>query len=132
MKHKYLEDLGINIEDTPYGWCPNDPRQENWNKEKEEYGFDSRETWGLYDTYFYWLYERLMKYNEVNCVNTSHHKFNIKGKEMTQQECIDRMIELCKNYITYDFADFKDEDRMRKESEEVFDILKECIWSLWW
>lgn len=132
MGHKYLTDLGIKLENTPYGWNPNDDRQERWSQEREEYSFDERETWSLNATFFYWLYERLMKYNEINIVNTSFHKFNINGKEMTQQECMDKMIELCKRYITYEYINLEDENKMLDEVEEIFDILKKCIWCLWW
>ena len=132
MKHKYLKDIGIKLENTPYGWCPKDDRQKGWKQERKEYGFDSRETWGLDSTLFYWLYERLMKYNEVNCIDTSFHKFIVNGIEMTQQECIDKMISICKRYLTYNFTTLESEAKMYKESEEVFIILKECIWSLWW
>lgn len=135
MKHKYLEDIGIKLENTPYGWNPNDERQEDWKEERQVYGFDERETWSLDTTFFYWLYERLMKYNETGgrFIDTSYHKFNLNGKEMTQQQCMDRMTELCKKYFKLDEAkDFKEENKILDEVEEIFDILKACIWSLNW
>lgn len=133
LNHKYLTDIGIKLSQTPYGFCPNDSREKYWQHERNTYGFDERECWGVRDTFFYWLYERLMKYNEDNCINTSFHKFNIKGVEMTQQECIDKMIYLCKKYITKSgYMPWKEEDKLYEEVTEVFDILKECIWCLWW
>lgn len=133
MNHKYLSDIGIKLSHTPYGWYPNDSREKYWQHERNIYGFDERECWGLDSTFFYWLYERLMKYNEDTCIDTSFHKFNINGKEMTQQECIDKMIYLAKKYITQPKTlTFEEEDKLYKEVSEIFDILKECIYSLWW
>jgi len=48
MLGKYLKDLGIQEDKTPQGWCPNDDRQKFWDKDRETYGFDSRETWSLH------------------------------------------------------------------------------------
>ena len=131
---KYLKELGIKIEDTPYGWCENDGRDDHripyWKKQQEEYGFDERETWGLDYTFYLWLYNRLKMYDEVNCINTDTHKFEYKGEELTQQDCIDRMIEGCKIAITKD--SFKHTDEELEKVDDVAKIWAICINSMWW
>lgn len=42
---KYLDDIGVT--QRPDTWNEDDVRQEQWVKEREEYGFDERETWAL-------------------------------------------------------------------------------------
>ena len=88
MNHKYIEEI-MDIEESPYGWSKNTGRDEMWADQRKEYGFDERETWSLDTTFIYWLYERLRMFNEVNCINTEFHTFEINGKKLTQQECID-------------------------------------------
>lgn len=141
MKRKYIDDLGIKFEDTPQGFCheeflskDSDSRGEYWHKEREEYGFDNRETWSLDYNLKLWLYERLCMFNEVNCINTNLHRFIYKDKEITQQECIDRMIEGLKLDLILDTWDRKrtDDIEVKTKIEDVFPILSLCINSLWW
>lgn len=127
--HKYLTELGIDIADTPYGWNePDDSRLKDWKKQQNTYGFDERETWSLDATFIYWLYERVKMFNEVNIVDTEFHKFNINGKELTQQQCINRIIELCKTY----FKKGINEDIAFECVEETLDIWKAIIFQMWW
>ena len=129
MAHKYISEI-MNIENTPYGWCgEEDYRNLKWREQRRIYGFDERETWSLDTTFMYWLYERLMMFKEVNCINLDFHKFNINGKEMTQRECIDKMIENCKIYIQNIYIDDELAYNLKNENLE---ILKECIHSMWW
>lgn len=128
MNHKYIEEI-MNIEDTPYGWAEHTGRDEMWAEQRKEYGFDERETWSLDYTFIYWLYERLKMYNKVNCINTDFHKFKVNGVEMTQQECIDAMIDKCKKLITNRLI--SDENAYNLKNE-ILDIWKECIHSMWW
>lgn len=129
MAHKYISEI-INIENTPYGWCGGeDYRNLKWREQRRIYGFDERETWSLDTTFMYWLYERLMMFKEVNCINLDFHKFNVNGKEMTQRECIDKMIENCKIYIQNICIN---DELVYNLKNENLEILKECIHSMWW
>lgn len=128
MKHKFIEDI-IDIEETPYGWSKNTGRDEMWANQRKEYGFDERETWSLDTTFIYWLYERLKMFNEVNCINTDFHTFEIHGKKLTQQECIDIMIAKCKDYI---LDQGLDDNYSYNLKNEILDIWKECIHTMWW
>jgi hypothetical protein len=134
-KRKYIDDLGIKYKDTPQGWCTetNDGRIDKWKKEREEYGFDSRETWAMEYNFKLWLYERLMMYNEINCVDTSCHKFEYKNQTITQQDCIDRILEGLKLDLTskqYDESSEKEE--INEKIEDVLPLFNLCFHTLWW
>lgn len=141
MNRKYIDDLGIKFEDTPQGFCNEEflenvpgTRGEYWHKERAIYGFDNRETWSLDYAIKLYLYERLCMYNEVNCIDTEFHKFKYKGEELSQQQCIDRMIEGLKLDLTLSDLNekrFKDEN-IKSKINDVFPILALCINSLWW
>ena len=131
MGRKYLDDIG---EDYSWVWKPEgSERDELFEKEREIYGFDSRETWSLDYVFYMWLYERLKMYIEYagEIVNLNFHKFVYKEKEYTQLELINMMIERLEAY-------FKKED-LFVSSEEEYEPIKEIgeIWALvlpamWW
>ena len=131
MGRKYLDDIG---EDYSWVWKPEgSERDELFEKEREIYGFDSRETWNLDCVFYMWLYERLKMYKEYagEIVNLDFHKFVYKEKEYTQLELINMMIERLESY-------FKKED-LFVSSEEEYESIKEIgeIWALvlpamWW
>lgn len=127
MAHKYIREI-IDLKNTPYGWSENTGRDLNWVEQRRIYGFDERETWALDSSFFYWLYERLRMYDEINCIDTSFHKFQIEDKELTQQECIDEMLSLCKEIITQRISD---EERVNKQ-DKVMKIWSTCYYSMWW
>ena len=131
MGRKYLDDIG---EDYSWVWKPEgSERDELFEKEREIYGFDSRETWSLDYVFYMWLYERLKMYIEYagEIVNLNFHKFVYKEKEYTQLELINMMIERLESYL-------KKED-LFVLSEEEYEPIKEIgeIWALvlpamWW
>ena len=131
MGRKYLDDIG---DDYSWVWEPEgSERDELFEKEREIYGFDSRETWSLDYVFYMWLYERLKMYIEYagEIVNLNFHKFVYKEKEYTQFELINMMIERLESY-------FKKED-LFVSSEEEYEPIKEIgeIWALvlpamWW
>lgn len=137
LSRKYIDELGIKFEDTPQGFCMNekhrDPRRKYWHEERLKYGFDNRETWSLDYTIKLHLYERLKMYDENNCIDTFYHKFRYKDEELTQQDCIDRMIEGLKlDLALSDYDKKRSEDDINKKINDVFPILSVCINSLWW
>ena len=131
MGRKYLDDIG---EDYSWVWEPEgSERDELFEKEREIYGFDSRETWSLDYVFYMWLYERLKMYIEYagEIVNLNFHKFIYKEKEYTQLELINMMIERLEFY--FEKGDSFD------LSEEEYEFIKEIgeIWALvlpamWW
>jgi len=129
MISKYLSDIGIKEENLPWNSNPDDSRQEEWIKEKEEYGFDERDTWSLDYTIALLIYPRLKMYNEINCIDTSSHKFEFENNKYTEQECIDKILEGLKLYLTKNFDLTKEKDKKIQDSM----ILLGIIWrSLWW
>lgn len=128
-KHKILTDLGLKDEEMMVNLCgDDDARNAEWQKERAEYGFDERETWSMDTAFAEWLIERLIRYKEVSIVDLTYHKFEINGKTLTQEECIDRMIELCREYI---FGDQWDE-HISDVWYELTEIWKVCGMAMWW
>lgn len=145
MGRKYLDDIG---EDYSWVWKPEgSERDETFEKEREIYGFDNRETWSLDTVFYMWLYERLKMFVEIGgqVVDLNFHKFNFKGKEYTQLELINMMIERLEYYFNKDARDSKI-DEYRKQGMGIFEAdnkayepVKEIgeIWALvlpamWW
>lgn len=131
----YIDELGIKFKDTPQGWCQNDSRQDCWDKEKDIYGFDQKETWCLYHTMDLLLYERLCMFKKYasETIDLSFHKFKYKEEELTQGECIDRIIEGLKLELTLDEFDEKRKDENIKELiADVYPLYSLCKYSLWW
>lgn len=132
QRNKYLDDLGIPI--TEYGTNfigDNDERNKEWEKEREEYGFDNRETWCLDRILAEWMYSRFMMYKEVTIVNLDYHKYNIDGKEWTQRECIDKIIENTKFYLCNEtYA--PDSTEVYEKLSEAIKIMSEVIFDMWW
>lgn len=127
QKCKYLEELGIKTENYGTNFIPdNHPRQERWAKEREEYGFDSRECWNLDQTFIEWIYTRVKNYKQYACVDLSFHKFNYKGGEITQGQIIDKILELAEEILVGN-------DEVRYEnSREICDLWKEVLPYMWW
>ena len=99
---KYLEDVGIDVYDMPQNFCKEtvNSRVEKWEKEREKYGFDERETWSLDDSLLQWLYSRLMMYKDIN--NVAMDKVSIKceaykekhgSADMTQEDLLKYLLE---------------------------------------
>ena len=135
MGRKYLKEIGIELKDTPWGWNGNDKRKEKWRKERKEIGFDERETWSLDRTMELLLYERLCRYKEIaeKVIDLDFHVFEYNNEELTQRQCIDRMIEGLKLELTLDPFDEKREDKYVKEKiENIWKIYDLCKITLWW
>ena len=130
---KYIEDSGIKFEDTPQGMLSNDKREEIWKEQREIYGFDTRETWNLDYTIKLFLYERLCMYNEINCIDTTFHKIEYDGEIVNFQDALDKMIEGLKLDLILDEYDKKrKEPDTEKKINDVFPLLAEFIYCLWW
>ena len=133
-KRKYIDELGVKFEDTPQGWHLNedDYRIPLWEKQRQEWGFDERETWCLNYSFDLWLYERLRVYDKINIVDTHSplHEFDFEGEKLNFQDCIDRMLEGLKISITTDEFDMTPEEL--KKSRDVVKIFALCFEALWW
>ena len=126
MKRKYLDDLGIT--NLPDLWNQTDERQKNWTKEREEYGFDERDTWSMSLTFECWLYEHLMMYKESANINFDFHKFEYKGKTYTQGEMINKMIELLETSLKSSNSSLDEVDTIR----EIAQMWAVVLPAMWW
>lgn len=135
MNRSYLKNLGIKIEDTPWGWNKGDYREEEWKLSREIDGFDERETWDLSYTINLLLYERLCRYKEIaeKYVNLDFHKFNFNGEILTQRECINRIIEGLEYELLLDSMDERrNDEHIKKSIDEIYKIYDICKHTLWW
>lgn len=135
QKCKYLDDLGLKIEEYGTNFMPDDdPREEEWSKEREEYGFDNRETWNLDRIFIEWIYTRVLMYKECSIVDTSFYKIPYKDVEITQGEAIDKILELAKEILqSYDYSwDKEINDMIYNNSREICDLWKEILPFMWW
>ena len=91
MARKYLNDVGVKSDETCVPLTTDrDGDSERLNRfmeEREQYGFDSRETWSLEYTAAMWLYEHLMMYKDYagKIVDLGHHRFMVSKVEVPQE-----------------------------------------------
>ena len=105
-----------------------DCRAGSWLKEREEYGFDNRETWNLDRIFIEWIYTRIMMYKECCILDLNYHKFAYKDLELTQGEIIDKILELAKEIL----LDINNDNLFYNNSREICDLWKEILPYMWW
>lgn len=135
QKCKYLDDLGLKPEEYGTNFIDeNDKRNDAWNEQRRQYGFDERETWNLNTTFIEWIYTRFMMYKEICIVDTSFHKIPYKDQEITQKEAIDKVLSLAKEILQNGDSVWNENiDKMIFEnSREICEILKELLPYMWW
>lgn len=126
---KYLDDIGLKIENYGTNFMPDgDPREEYWSKEREEYGFDNRETWNLDRIFMEWIYTRVMMYKECTIVDTSFYKVKYKDEFITHGEAMDKILDLAKQAL----LDSEKDEVWYKNLREVCDLWKEVLPLMWW
>lgn len=133
QRNKYLDEL--NIPQKKYGTnfvSNHDKRNAVWKVERKEYGFDNRETWNLNHTFVEWLYSHLIMYNEVNIIDTTYYKFTWEGKEITQQEAIDLLINAAKDYLLADNDDLKESDEKFLQFCNLMPLWGMILPYMWW
>lgn len=89
------------------------------------------ECWNLDLALVEWLNEHLKFFKEeVNgIINLEYHTYIYNGKEYTQSEIIDRLIELTKELQDINFSIPIDKEKMK---DEMYDLLKLVHFDLWW
>jgi hypothetical protein len=122
VKHKYIRELFPEYLPFPY--------------DEEDYsGFDNRDTFNLDSMLLMWLYERLRFFQDeaskiVVMDNPEWKTFNIDGEKLTQMQCINRMVEDCKVALLSD--DFDEYEKMDMAMRDLFKVLAEVYWAMWW
>lgn len=122
MKHKYIRELYPDHLPFPYS-------------EEDYHEFDERDTFNLDASMLMWLYERLRFFQDeaskiVALDDPTGKTFDIDGEKLTQLQCIDRMVEDCKVAL---FSDDLDElEKMDAAVRDLFKVLSEVFWCMWW
>ena len=117
-------------EEPPNLWCSDDERQTQWEKEREEYGFDEREIWNLDYTFYCWLYERLKMYTEKACINLENHTFKYKGETLTQKQCINKMLEGLEIILTKEEYNLTEADLIKiNDIPHIWALVLSCMWT---
>ena len=123
MKSRYLRE--INCE---YSY-DEDERKEKFDKEKEEYGFASYDTWNIDISFVEFLYIIFNMYNDYNCIDTHFYKFSIDNENFDMQQLIDYIIETSKEYLISRKKDFLNNINL---PDKFYKVLKEIMPYMWW
>ena len=93
----------------------------------------SKECWNLDYELVKWLNEHLKVYKKeaIKVVNLEYYKFEYKRKEYTQLEILNRLIEITDVLLETDYFDC-DISKTNGLKNEMYDLLKEVHWQLWW
>lgn len=138
FKNKFFDKIGYKnscTENLLYN-MKNDKRNKLWKKQRFKYGgWDERSTWNLNTFMTEQIYTWFRIYYKCadKRINLDFHKFMIDGKELTERECVMRII----NDIEYWM---KNNDCMMQEKEneaeaKIFDAYKMIgiiFPALWW
>ena len=130
MKRKYLDQANIPNESRPDKWGKGTVRDKKWKKQREKYGFDERDTYSMDTTFYCWLLEHLMMYNEVNNLDLDKCLIKYNEQELTLQECINRMIDGCRIALTNSNYEFDSE--LKSKVDDVVKIWAVTIHAIWW
>ena len=130
QKNKYLEDLGLKKEDYGVNWLSkDDDRLKDFNDEKEMYGFCSAETWNMGRIFCEWLYSHCKMYLEKaeGTVDMEFHFIEIDDEELTQLQCIQRILKLTSEALTD-----SDGEAFTMQLREAILIWAEVFPLMWW
>ena len=153
-KHKYLNQIGISSKETCiFNASEFEPRKmKKYRKERQKYGFDSRETWCLSYTLISWVYShiRYMKEEAGKVIDWKHHKFSIPvltevygphipdgkykyHKVSIKEHNVDEIWDIISEYcVTYLKSDMGFDPCAEEKAMCVMEILS-CIFPvLWW
>lgn len=129
QRNKYLDDLGIPINEYGTNFCSNDKRAKYWKQQKKLYGFDSRECWNLDQLFVEWLYSHLRMYVEEANVDLDFHKIIYKGEVYTHKEAINFILDKLSAYLQ---TNSQKKEEMIKEVQEATRMWAEVVPYMWW
>lgn len=99
-------------------------------------GWSDDITWDLNNHFIEELNIKLKKYRELagKVVNLEFHTFEYQGKTYTQLELIDKLIDTTDELIKLDINTWDSDSAVlvQKDINEVFNIMKLIVYSLWW
>lgn len=93
----------------------------------------SKECWNLDYELVKWLNEHLKVYKKeaIKIVNLEYYNFEYKRKKYTQLDILNRLIEITDILLDTDYFDC-DVSKINDIKNEMYDLLKEVHWQLWW
>lgn len=139
QRNKYLDDLGIPIEDYGVNFIGDkkDKRYNLWKRQQREYGFDARETWNLDTIFIEWLYCHCMMYKDqakdVIVLDDAEASFDHKGFKYTQLQALNYIIKWTGEYLKVHYniiegSEYKLYDKVKK----AVHLWAEILPSMWW
>lgn len=128
QRNKYLDDLGLKIEDYGTNFLQESRTSvlERWNSQKERYGFDEREVYNLDITFIEWLYSHCKMYKDKaeNLINLNFWNFVHNGEIYTQGEAIDYIIKCTGDFLA------RNRNGLSTESDRYNAVLDAChLWA---
>lgn len=125
MYNQHLEELHL----TQYG--TDDFQVEDnpiWKKQREEYGFDERETFNMDVTFAEWLYSHLMRYKELDNSNL-HLTFTVFNNEhFTKESAIEEILSTCKEYLQLDYPERDEEIDSLVDATHIWAEILPVMW----
>lgn len=89
--------------------------------------------WNLNHEFICWLNYWLKEYkkNTTGMIDITYHKFMYKSKQWTQEEIIDRLIELTE-YVNVNYYEYDKEKEIEQAVNEIFNLFHLVFWAMWW
>ena len=89
--------------------------------------------WNLNHEFICWLGHWCKVYREETkgIIDLTFHRYKYRGKNLSQAEIIDRIIELC-DKIDKKYYDWDKTEELEKEVNEVFALFHLVYWAMWW
>ena len=89
--------------------------------------------WNLDYELIVWLNKNLKVFyeNASEVVDLTFHKFTYKRKEYTQEQLIEKLIDIT-NYLKKEYYNPIKPKVVIRKTKEMFDILKLIFFTLWW
>ncbi len=132
-KSKFLEDEGLEPHEYSINFLEKtDNRIKNYQKIKEEYGVDPRETWNLDMQFAYWIFTRCKMYLKEANINLSYHKFDFESKTYTQEEAINQIIEWTKPYLKKYSCSLEEEPKVYADFQKACRLWAVIVPAMWW
>ena len=89
--------------------------------------------WNVNLELMYWINYWFKEYKEKAKIKLDYHKFKYRNETLTQEQIIDKIIELT-NYVIENYGEFDFElcKKVEEVKDEIFDLLK-LVWGvMWW
>lgn len=136
MRNKYLEDLGLKYEQYGLNYPFYDTGgTKYWAEQRELYGFDERETWGMDETFLEWLYSHCMMYKELasKVIDLNVHTITREGITYTQAEVLDYIIKWTGEYLLVTRnGDWQKQNEASKYVQTACHLWAEMLFAMWW